>query len=401
MHIYRVTVLTLLLSHHIHAIEVSPGSDCSSLCDDSPMSDPDSGLSSHTHNEDLVCDDDDFSSTVIGRKFKECLTCELNSTATYGLENDAFWLMYNMRYNVDWCVFGYPNNFHVTEANSQCGNVCSGPGNSAKMALVDRALRYDFKLQFQYCQDEDRAFPKIVKDCMKCLNKVPKAKTLANFVNALNVGCVQQPQAGETLKLYFDVFAAVSTLNSSTSTASSAGFVTATVTSANPPSSSSAGIVTATVTPANPPSSSSAALAAPSSSGAVASASAAAPANTVRVGVGVGVGIGGAALVLTVTVIILFRRRSTHNRERFEREARARWEAEHLAAHGVPKNNHQLQQEQNVGVAELIAPDYTAGVAEFIAPDYWAGAAEFSAPDYVAEAGGRRLDPELAVKVQR
>ncbi|MCJ1471118.1 hypothetical protein MMC07_009766 [Pseudocyphellaria aurata] len=283
-----------------------------------------------------------------------------------------------MKFNVNWCIFGYPNNPQITKASSQCGDVCSGSGNSARAALVDSPVQKDVALQYQYCQNEDKAFSKIVKDCLKCLNEVPKAKTLSNFVNALNVACDQQPQAGETLKLNFDVFAAVSTLNSSTVTSTA----------------SSAGSVRATVTPANPPSSSSAVLAAPSSSGAVASASAAAPANNiVRVGVGVGVGIGGAALVLAGTVIILFRRRSTHNREIFEREARARWEAEHLAAHGVPNdNNHQPQQEQNVGVAELIASDYFAGVAEIIAPGYWAGAAEVSAPDCLAEAGGRRLD---------
>ncbi|MCJ1470960.1 hypothetical protein MMC07_009608 [Pseudocyphellaria aurata] len=388
MHIYRVTVLTLLLFHQIHAIEVTPSSGCSALCDDSATSDPGSGASSNTGSDDVVCDDDEFSSTVVGRKFKECLICELNSNATNSIpyENDVYWLMFNMKFNVNWCVFGYPNSPQITKANSQCGDVCSGSGNSARAALVDRLVHNEVEHLYQYCQSGDGAFPKIVNDCMKCLNEVPKAKTVSNFVNALNVACNQQPQAGETLKLNFDVFAAVSTLNSSTSTASSAG------------------IVTATGTPSNPPSSSSAALAAPSSSRAVASASGAAPANNivrVGVGVGVGVGIGGAALVLAVTVIILFRCRSAHNRERFEREARARWEAEHLAAHGVPTNNHQPQQEQNVGVAELLAPDYLAGVAEFIAPGYWAGATEVSAPDYVAEADGRRLDPELDVKVQR
>ncbi|MCJ1471116.1 hypothetical protein MMC07_009764 [Pseudocyphellaria aurata] len=384
MHTYQVIFLTLLLSHHIHAIEVSPNSNCSSLCVDSAINDPGTGDSSHTVSDDLVCDDDEFSSTVVGRKFKECMICELNSTKAYVNENDAYWLMYNIRFNVDWCVFGYPTNPQVTEANSQCGNVCSGPGNSARIALVDRVLRDEVEFQYQYCQDGNGAFSKIADDCMKYLNEVPKTKTLANFVKALNVACDQQPPAGQTLKLNFDVFAAASTLNLLTSTASSAG------------------IVTATVIPADPPSLSSAALAAPSSSRAIASASAAAPANNiVRVGVGVGLGVGGAALVLAVMAIIFFRCRSTRNREMFEREARARWEAEHLAAHGVPNNHHQPQQEQNVGVAELIAPDYTAGVAEFIAPDYWAGAAEVSAPDYLAEADGRRLDPEPNVKVQR
>ncbi|MCJ1466587.1 hypothetical protein MMC07_005207 [Pseudocyphellaria aurata] len=382
MHIYRATFVTLLLSHHIHAIEVDPSSGCSFLCDDNATDNPKLGDSSHTISDDLVCNDDEFSSTVVGRKFKECLICELNNatvdTATYPEENYAYWHIFNMKFNIDWCVFGYPNNSQITKANSQCSEVCSGSGNSARAALVNLLPERDHD-GLQYCQDGDGAFSTTVDNCMKCLNDVPKAKTLANFVNALKVACAQQPRPGEKLKLDFDVFAAVPALDSSTSTASSAG------------------IVTGTVTPANPPSSSSAALAAPSSSRAVASASAAAPPdNRVRVGVGVGVG-GGAALVLAVTAIILFRGRSTHNREVFEGEAQARGEAEQLAAYGVPNSNHQPHQEQNVEVAELISPDYSAGVAEFIAPDHWAGVAEFSASDCLAEADGRRLDPELAV----
>ncbi|MCJ1466584.1 hypothetical protein MMC07_005204 [Pseudocyphellaria aurata] len=383
MHLYRATFVTLLLSHHIHAIEVTPGSECSSLCDDNATDDPGSGDSSHTKSDDLVCNDDEFSSSVIGRKFTDCSTCELNSTANDSFlnENDVFWALANMKFTIAWCVLAYSQNSQdppITEASSRCGQVCSGSGNSTRTALKDNKVP-------QYCQARDEAFPKTADNCMKCLNEVPKAKTLANFVKALKVACDNQPRPGEKLKLDFDVFAAVPTPNSSTSTASSAG------------------TVTGTVTPANPPSSSSTALAAPSSSRAVASASAAAPANNrVRVGVGVGVG-GGAALVLVVTAIMLFfRGRSTHNREVFEGAAEARGEAEHLAAaNGVPNSNHQPHQEQNVEVAELISPDYLAGVAELISPDYWTGVAELSGSDRLAEADGRRLDPELAVKVPR
>ncbi|MCJ1466583.1 hypothetical protein MMC07_005203 [Pseudocyphellaria aurata] len=392
MHIYRVTFLTLLLSHHIHALEVTPNSECSSLCDDNASDDPGSSHKSHTKSDDLVCNDGDFSSTAVGRKFTDCSTCELKSTANdiFLNENDVFWALSSMKLTIGWCVLAYSQNSQdppITEANSRCGQVCSGSDNSTRTALKDSKV-------LQYCQDEDGAFPKTADDCMKCLNKVPKAKTLANFVHALKAACAQQPQPGEKLKLDFDVFPAVPTPNSSTSTASSAGLVA--VTPANPPSSFSAGTVTVVVTSAYPLTPSSAAIAAPSSSREVASASAAASANNrVRVGVGVGVGVGGGvALVLAVTAIILFRGRSTHSRKVFEGEAQARGEAEQLAAHGVPNSNHRPQQEQNVEVAELISPDYSPRVAEFIAPDHWAGVAEFRAPDRLAEADERRLDPE-------
>lgn len=180
----------------------------------------------------------------------------------------------------------------------------------------------------------------------------------------LDAACTQQPSPGETLTLDFDVFPTVSTPSLSASTVS-------------PSTASAAETITVTNTPVYPPPSSPADLAAASFSRAAASASAAASAktthdNNVRVGVGVGVGVGGVALILAVVAIIISRRRSARNREKFEHEARERWEAEYFAGHGTPYDN-QLEQEQKDHVAEL------------------------SAPYYVAEAGeGRPRDPELS-----
>ena len=84
-----------------------------------------------------------------------------------------------MKFTFDWCVFAYPDN-NRTEANKQCGDVCSGPSNNAKSALVDRLLQTNATIQYQYCDDGDGAFSKIADDCAKCLNKVPNAKILAN-----------------------------------------------------------------------------------------------------------------------------------------------------------------------------------------------------------------------------
>ncbi|MCJ1470510.1 hypothetical protein MMC07_009156 [Pseudocyphellaria aurata] len=173
MHIYRETFLTILLSQYVHAIEMTPNSECSFLCDDSAKGDPGSRTSSHTTSDDLVCEDDEFSPTVVGRKFKECLICELNSTAATNLRMK-------------------PIGIFITNANSQCSDVCSGSGNSARAALVDHLLKN--KNGLQYCQIGDGAFSKIADDCIKCLNEVPKAKTLTNFVNALRVPVINNRQ---------------------------------------------------------------------------------------------------------------------------------------------------------------------------------------------------------------
>ena len=84
-----------------------------------------------------------------------------------------------MKFTFDWCVFAYPDN-NRTEANMQCGDVCSGPSKSAESALVDRLLQTNATIQYQYCEDGDGAFSKIADDCSKCLDKLPSAKALSN-----------------------------------------------------------------------------------------------------------------------------------------------------------------------------------------------------------------------------
>lgn len=74
-------------------------------------------------------------------------------------------------------------------------------------------------------------------------------------------------------------------------------------------------------------------------------------------------GVGGAALILAVVATICFRRRSARNRKKFEGEARARWEAEHLAGHGVEYYN-EPEQGQKDRIAELSAPYYMAEAGE-------------------------------------
>lgn len=93
-----------------------------------------------------------------------------------------------MKFTFDWCVFAYPDNKNRTDANAQCSDICSGPNDSAKSALVDRLLQTNATIQYQYCEDGDEIFSKTADACAKCLNKVPNAKVLANcMIRRLNV----------------------------------------------------------------------------------------------------------------------------------------------------------------------------------------------------------------------
>lgn len=203
-HVYLAT--SLLLLRLSRAVEVTPNSPCSSLCDNSISNDSDPGddANSFTVGKNVVCNDYEYdgpNSTAPGRKFKDCLNCELNSTATDSKtnQNEAYWVLcaspffpdvpghmtdsrlrpVNMKFTFDWCVFAIPDN-NRTEANAQCNDVCSGPNESAKSALVDRLLQTNATIQYQYCEDGNGAFGKIVDDCTKCLDNVPNAKTLSN-----------------------------------------------------------------------------------------------------------------------------------------------------------------------------------------------------------------------------
>ena len=65
---------TLLASLHlvvsgVEALRVAPGSPCTDLCQ--PIS--------KTTGEEIVCEDKEFNTTRTGRKFKDCVSCALQS----------------------------------------------------------------------------------------------------------------------------------------------------------------------------------------------------------------------------------------------------------------------------------------------------------------------------------
>lgn len=81
-----------------------------------------------------------------------------------------------MKFAIDWCVFGYPDNTNITQANVKCSGTCAGTGSSAKKALTDRLLQTNATLQYQYCKEPD--INNTLDDCAACLDSVPNAKAL-------------------------------------------------------------------------------------------------------------------------------------------------------------------------------------------------------------------------------
>lgn len=84
----------------------------------------------------------------------------------------------HMKFNLDWCVFGYPDNNDIIPANQKCAEVCAGPDNSAKNSLTDQLMRTDAKLQYLYCDGLD--IQNTLDNCAACLETVPNVKVLRN-----------------------------------------------------------------------------------------------------------------------------------------------------------------------------------------------------------------------------
>lgn len=140
-----------------------------------------------------------------------------------------------------------------------------------------------------------------------------KLKFAVLDVNAMNQGCQQQPSAGETLQLGFDLFppASKATLSSSAATVtvtSSSLPKSSSSTSAPSASGQSGTVFTATVT----------ALASKSNN------------HGVKVGVGVGIGVACIIAIVAGAIFLLMRRRSSQKfKAELEEDTRAQWEAEY------------------------------------------------------------------------
>ena len=90
MHFFVVALLTVLTT----SIEVSPDSECSSLCDNNPSDSVYDPSLSKTYTDELVCYDWELAgpnSTTAGRKWKDCLQCESQTAHSFGGSNQVYW----------------------------------------------------------------------------------------------------------------------------------------------------------------------------------------------------------------------------------------------------------------------------------------------------------------------
>ncbi|KAF6819776.1 lpxtg-domain-containing protein [Colletotrichum sojae] len=176
-----VSVLSLWLGHAT-AIHVAKGSPCETLC---------GNVLDATTKDDVVCRDDSYS-TAAGSVYQNCVSCELMSDYATETQTDTQWLLYNLRYAVSYCLFGFPENPNVGSSPCLTRTACEPLQNAIKYNnLASNGTEYD------YCTDWNSGQ---VASCGACL-RAGTDHYLTNFITILDAGCQQKPDPGQTISV--------------------------------------------------------------------------------------------------------------------------------------------------------------------------------------------------------
>ncbi|KAI0150182.1 hypothetical protein GGR57DRAFT_493251 [Xylariaceae sp. FL1272] len=181
-----------------NALQVTPGSACAALCLDDTEGDSSDPNASNTEPSDITCTDDDYESTTRGVKFKNCVNCLQNSNATSDTENDISWFLYNVRYSLDVCLFGFPGNASKPVSSPCDIKYACQPLQQALESgnLSSTAPQYD------YCSADGDFLDNVhLSTCIQCFAASPNQAYMSNFVTALQAGCEQKPAAGTLIGL--------------------------------------------------------------------------------------------------------------------------------------------------------------------------------------------------------
>lgn len=194
------TLLALVLSYNVIALQVTPNSPCSSVCLDSSTLDRSDPNSSNTESSDIVCDDVALNSTSTGSKWKQCMTCLQTSTFEQGSESDQYWFIYNLRFSFDQCVYGFPND--TGSGSNPC--VTSTACGALRSGLEDGDLSTTGS-QYGYC-DDGSVTGEFYNACLTCVGSGGDTRYVANALVALQAGCLQRPNVTSKLGLSDSVF---------------------------------------------------------------------------------------------------------------------------------------------------------------------------------------------------
>lgn len=178
------------------ALQVTPNSKCASICMDVAGQDPSDPNVSNTYGSDIVCNDADYSSTALGRKFENCINCLQNSSATSTEETDQSWFLCksrlsllkslllietkdNIRFAFNTCLFNSTNATDAVSTPCVLSSVCS-PLEVATTDSMSPSI-YSVPLEYSYCSADGAIFAgQYFTACQQCLRENDNIFYLSN-----------------------------------------------------------------------------------------------------------------------------------------------------------------------------------------------------------------------------
>jgi hypothetical protein len=156
------------------ALQVTPGSSCSALCLDADI-DPFDAAASTTNATDIVCKDGDYGSSEEGIKFKQCLDCMQKSQKQNETETDIGWFIYNLRYALGTCLYGFGDEDKVINSPCVINWACQPLKDALTTGLDDGDASWD------YCTADNGALSsKNMESCVSCLANSESEVYLSN-----------------------------------------------------------------------------------------------------------------------------------------------------------------------------------------------------------------------------
>ncbi|QSZ30593.1 hypothetical protein DSL72_000150 [Monilinia vaccinii-corymbosi] len=178
------------------ALMVTPDSPCMSLCSDGQDSDS-------IHETEIVCQNNNFITTTVGQKLKSCLSCLQLSTAAGDGQNDQHSFIYNIRYNLASCLYGFSNATDAIATPCSTSKAC-GP---LQLAIEDGNFITSNETAYSYCSaNYNSILSRGTSACLSCLQSGSTESYLSNFLIALRAGCHQQPPDGTIIGLNASIF---------------------------------------------------------------------------------------------------------------------------------------------------------------------------------------------------
>ncbi|TGO31025.1 hypothetical protein BPAE_0002g01180 [Botrytis paeoniae] len=188
--------LLSLVNNIALALLVTPDSPCMSLCSDGQGSDSIDG-------SEIVCQNEHFITTTAGQKLKSCLSCLQLSTAAGNDQNDQHCFMYNIRYTLASCLYGFANATDTIATPCSTSKAC-GP---FQLAIEDGNFITKNETAYGYClANYNSILSGGTSACKSCLQSGNAESYLSNFLIALQAGCHQQPPDGTIIGLNASVF---------------------------------------------------------------------------------------------------------------------------------------------------------------------------------------------------